>query len=99
MTRRYVMSESRVQDIINVFSSRYLKGKGSYQDETLLGFVVLDENKEVIVASSFDPNYGITQKNPIKNWIIYKNQALNDIRAFVMNHPNEFKEFALNNYG
>lgn len=86
------MAEAGVLKTIRSFTQKYLKGAGRLKDEQLLGYVVLSEDKLVIVASTFDPNYGSNMRNPLKSWMIYEDDR-SGMRAFVMDQRDDFKNF------
>lgn len=88
--------ESKINLVMETFTNKYLKGKGSMEDEQLLGFVVLDSELGVIAASTYDPNYVAGESNPVKNWIIYKVRS--SIRAFVLSGKDDFQNFLKANH-
>lgn len=80
------MSEHAVMAIIKTFQTNYLGG------QKILGFAVLDEEKRIMVASSFDHNYGQKMTNPIRSWIIWDHPVFG-VKAFQPKHEDDFKNF------
>jgi hypothetical protein len=79
------MTEHAVMVIIEQFQKKYLG------NQTLMGFAVLDEDQEILVASALDQTYGVMMTNPIRRWIIYR--TISGFLAKEMNQEDDFKEF------
>lgn len=79
------MNEHAVMVIIEGFKNKYLK------DQTLMGFAVLDEDQEILVASTLDQTYGVMMTNPIRRWIIYR--TISGFLAKEMNQEDDFRDF------
>lgn len=84
------MGEHAVMAIIKSFQAKYL---GNQQ---LMGFAVLDEERGILVASSFDQNYGQNLSNPIIRWVIYEHPVAG-LRAFEAKSDDDFKNFVIQN--
>lgn len=90
------MRDTQMQEMIEQFSAKYLKEIPGKKDEQLLGYASLDEDSEVLVVSSFDPNYVNTGLNPLKSWIVYNDGVR--VLAKLMEGPTDFKRFAVQNF-
>jgi hypothetical protein len=85
------MHEHAVMAIIGGFTDKHLS------NQTLMGFAVIDEDQMIMVASSFDHEYGKTMANPIKRWIIYE-CYLEGFKAFELKEEDDFKAFTMNHF-
>lgn len=83
------MGEHAVMAIIKGFQEKYLV------NQQVMGFSVLDEERGILVAATFDQNYGQNLTNPIRRWVIYEHPVLG-LRAFEAESEEDFKNFVIN---
>lgn len=79
------MNEHAVMAIIDAFKGKYLK------NQQLMGFAVMDEDRGILVASTFDQSYGNNLTNPVKSWVVYEGPT--GIQAFEMKEEDDFRNF------
>lgn len=79
-------TEQEVMGTIQAFTEKYLK-----EGEQLLGFVVMDDDGDVICASTFNANFVNDEANPMKNWVIYQRNG--KMQARELSDKDDFKKF------
>lgn len=78
----------REQDVLIIMTGFEMK---HLQNQKMMGYAVIDEEQEILVAASFDLGYQDKMTNPIRRWVIYK--TVKGFLAFEAKSDEEFKMF------